>query len=675
MTSTTGPALPRYCSGVVRSGTSRWTFHPPGWSIALLAWAASAAFTLWLYGDSPRYGLMLDDAMDLPRASGRGYLDLLTSAGDSSYYRPLLFLVWKALYDLLGRHDPAVLHGVGLLLHSFNGALVYALASRLAGRLAGAAAALFFLSFPFSYQDVPLINSTFHLLLALLVLGALSAYWLARRQRSVVGLGASLIIAMAAMFTHELGVILAPVVLAGEMREAALGRPARWSWAAAYGVAVVVFAGVWWTVPRWPAGWHADPANLLVNSAYFAQGMLFPLARALPSMAACFSFTGLGNEGIIAVAALTGLGAAGLLARRCGRLTLLAVLLIAYGAAVFPAWLILSYHAYVVDAPRLMYLASIPAALVWGILVVAPAGRSGGWRWTGTSLTVVLAAVILWQNVGFVGRQTALMALSGQVQAGLARAVQELPEDAGDGLLVVNFPFWLAPKDEQLLLGHTGHASLPDYIGLERLAYVLTGRQVPVTSVSFPSLAAPVGYTYGYHGKVQSLEELGRAARQARAVYLAEYRENSLRLRKVGGRGPAGPERSYGAEFGGWVRLEETRYERDGDRLEVALRWRAIQSPGGDYTAFIHLYGSDGRPVAQADGYPLAGLLPPRLWQPGEALDDRRTIGLPPGLSAGEYTLALGWYDRATGQRAEARDASGGRYRDDVVIVERIALE
>jgi hypothetical protein len=69
--------------------------------------------TLAAYGSSLQAGMMFDAALDLPRATERSWLDVLTNAGPSPYFRPVTLLLWKGCYELLGRNDFAVLHAVG----------------------------------------------------------------------------------------------------------------------------------------------------------------------------------------------------------------------------------------------------------------------------------------------------------------------------------------------------------------------------------------------------------------------------------------------------------------------------------------------------------------------------------------------------------------------------------
>jgi hypothetical protein len=99
--------------------------------------------------------------------------------------------------------------------------------------------------------------------------------------------------------------------------------------------------------------------------------------------------------------------------------------------------------------------------------------------------------------------------------------------------------------------------------------------------------------------------------------------------------------------------LEGYYAEIDPEAVRLTLRWSAAGYLDTDYTVFVHLVtpGSDGQPLAQADGPPMAGRWPTSLWLPGVALDDLHTIPLPPDLPPGDYHLLVGLYDPATGDR------------------------
>jgi hypothetical protein len=86
-------------------------------------------------------------------------------------------------------------------------------------------------------------------------------------------------------------------------------------------------------------------------------------------------------------------------------------------------------------------------------------------------------------------------------------------------------------------------------------------------------------------------------------------------------------------------------------QLSVEVAWEADSAnpPTGDAKVFVHLYkGPDQPPVAQFDGRPGGGALPPANWLPG-SLTETYTVRLP--YEAGTYQVALGLYDPGTGLR------------------------
>jgi hypothetical protein len=82
-----------------------------------------------------------------------------------------------------------------------------------------------------------------------------------------------------------------------------------------------------------------------------------------------------------------------------------------------------------------------------------------------------------------------------------------------------------------------------------------------------------------------------------------------------------------------------------GDDLELTLHWRALEPMDRDYTIFVHLIGPDGQLVAQHDGQPWWEVsLPTSTWTPGEELQDRHLLKLPPDTPPGTYSLRVGAY-------------------------------
>lgn len=111
------------------------------------------------------------------------------------------------------------------------------------------------------------------------------------------------------------------------------------------------------------------------------------------------------------------------------------------------------------------------------------------------------------------------------------------------------------------------------------------------------------------------------------------------------------------AELGGRAQLSG--YTLTGDELRpngeltVELAWQCLQEMETSYTAFVHLLDGAGALVAQSDARPAGGAFPTTGWVPGEYITDVHWLRLPEVLPAGDYRLAVGLYDLATGQRLE----------------------
>jgi hypothetical protein len=110
-------------------------------------------------------------------------------------------------------------------------------------------------------------------------------------------------------------------------------------------------------------------------------------------------------------------------------------------------------------------------------------------------------------------------------------------------------------------------------------------------------------------------------------------------------------------DFGDTMALRGYRVEGDarpGGQLRATYAWYARQSPTEIYAVFNHLTTSDGTMVAQVDGWPLEGRLLTIQWEPGEYVQDTHTLQIPADAPPGPYTLYVGLYNAATGERQPA---------------------
>jgi 4-amino-4-deoxy-L-arabinose transferase-like glycosyltransferase len=131
-----------------------------------------------------------------------------------------------------------------------------------------------------------------------------------------------------------------------------------------------------------------------------------------------------------------------------------------------------------------------------------------------------------------------------------------------------------------------------------------------------------------------------------------------------------GPSQSFvpAYRFGDIIGLAEPQIERQGDSIEVCLKWLSMAPVSLDYHIFIHLLDTGGGQIAQADFQPKNGLYPTSVWVPGEAVDDCTTLDVPE-LPQHGWQAAIGLYDLATGQRLPVTDSEGRALENDRVIV------
>ncbi|MBV8084029.1 MAG: glycosyltransferase family 39 protein [Chloroflexi bacterium] len=619
----------------------------------MLALVLCGGLTVAAYGSSVGAGFMFDAAIDLPRASDRSWLEVLTSAGASPYFRPVTLLIWKALHMAFGRNDEVALHALSLASHILCGWLVYQVVVRLLDRWAGLAAAALFTLFPLSYQVVAFVDSVFHSLATMLALTAVVLYLDWRRLGGLWRLGVALASAGLALFTHESAIALVAIAPAlevlilhqpisfGRTPQTADGLKAHsgWHWnQALLGVggvyAVAGFFGLFWlVVPRWPSSVRLNATDIRLNGLYFAQGLAAPVAMVF------------GHFGLTLVCGLTASGLLGVCALR-GRLRVGVFGLVWFAAATLPACLALPWPNYVIDAPRLLYLAAPGIALLW-----AAALTPASWA---TALGGAAIVAVLGQGWLFVAERERFVEQGGAV-------VQQLVDTArAGGRVYVNVPAFVGPQTEELPLGHYGVTMLPDYFGLDVAVAAATGQHWPIQSVTYDDLLRPWDAAYAPQAKRTDLAGVEAAIRQGGGVYVAQFLPRHVQLAYAGeltSNNAAAPQAHFG-----WTELLAATATQNGQTVTLDLTWRAVAPAPADFTVFVHAVGADGSLAAQADGYPISGLYPPNAWRAGDVIEDHRALDV-----TGTAThIEIGLYDRADpNTRAPATDGSGQPLRDN----------
>ncbi len=125
------------------------------------------------------------------------------------------------------------------------------------------------------------------------------------------------------------------------------------------------------------------------------------------------------------------------------------------------------------------------------------------------------------------------------------------------------------------------------------------------------------------------------------------------------------------ARFGDAVTLHG--YDQDDTRL--TLYWSALRPLDRDYKVTIRLVDAAGQVWGQTDARPAAYLYPTTRWPPGVLLFGPHEVTLQPDAPPGEYTIEVGLYDAASGQRLPAFDERGQPLPGDRVPLGRMFSE
>jgi len=183
------------------------------WSRGLpaLAFVLSVGISFAVYGRVLGFSYFLDDAFDLTRTEQVSFWALLTRPLPGyAYYRPVPFMIWKAIYLLTGRYDLHLLHLLPLAAHALSGWLLFLLLWRLTRSSWSLLPMVLFLLYPFSYQALEIEGTLVHSLVTAEILAVLLLWYDGRLLGSPVRLCVASILSGVALWTHEYGVLVLP---------------------------------------------------------------------------------------------------------------------------------------------------------------------------------------------------------------------------------------------------------------------------------------------------------------------------------------------------------------------------------------------------------------------------------------------------------------------------------
>ncbi len=510
-----------------------WYRRPVPWR-PLLASALPLSGALWLYAPVVGFSFLMDDSFDLTIARRASVVAILTqSMYGSTYFRPLTFLLYKAIQALFDGYSPVPYHALSLTLHVVNGLLLLVLLRRSVGWGWAVLPASLFVTFPFSYQAVQIVCSLPHLVVTTLALGALlvwtSAPRSAGRARLLLRiLGVSL--AFLAPAFHENGVLVG-FVLIGHTLLFPFGKMGttirrEWAWLAALLAGPTVYL-LWssWATGRSRAT-VVSGSDVGRNLLWWVQAAAYPLTRQL---ALVFDPRWLAGHarGTVLATGLCGLLAALVLHAGGSQLRLALLALGLAFIAFLPAALLLRYAGYLEDAPRLLYPVAAAIATFWGLLPRALVRRRAASRLLSV-LAVGFLGLCLVQSAVFVARRTAMAQRASVLQEAVVTLARENP---GWPLVIIDAPAWLAFDRYEYPLGHFGMPVQPAYHGFDALLEARLGWRQPVRSLVNDPPVFATRYRFGPHGTNASAAELEAWQRAGWLVASVEAENGRLLLR------------------------------------------------------------------------------------------------------------------------------------------------
>ena len=684
--------------------------------VTLLSLALVGVWAVALYSYILRLPFFRDDMVMLLWLREMPWGRLWVDATGFPYYRPLSFSTLKLSELAFGWPEPISLHVLNLALHAANSTMVALLAHRFfegnGKRIAAIAAGLLFAAYPFTYEIMPTTGPIFQLQAAFFGLGAALAY---ANFKSLVSnlkwLWLSLALALLGTFTCEYGVIIPAFVVAVEVmhwRQSHTGGveplsghiselgpakastpPARFSRIPlVYCAFAAVYLAVWIVMPKSRAelplilqGLGPALRDMPVTALYYLQGLTYPLQTlAWPLVRA----TRMSQETSVLIVGVLTLGGIAAGFARARRLPLLAFALAWFAIGVAPMWPTLNAD-YTLNGPRLHYLPSIGTTMIWGSLVAISFTHRKDTRSAKEELVSLRVACprdlmgvaiqalgifvvvgTLAQSVVFLHGMADVITIGGRLAADVSHTIATTTPD--EPTLVVNFPSWIGKRETTYAMGAEGISLLPGYSTMREMVRLNTRQDRNVTAVTFTNTIREWKYDQRL-GPPLNWNKLVKAVRAARGAWMVEYLPGTLRLSEAGSvqqvTQPEPPEVTFGDRIG----LRLAGYTITGDELRVELAWTNVLTVEQQLTAFVHVYDPQGKLVAQQDGYPLLGLVPPWLAQKGEVVHDVRHIPLPARLDAGHYVVGVGVYDAETGQRVPAVSPTGGRFENDVYLM------
>ena len=593
-------------------------------------------------------------------------IQLILEGAAGDIHPPLYYLLLSLWRSVFGASETALrslsaVSGIGLV------ALAWGLGRRLFGIRAGLAAAALLAVSPFAVYYSQ--EARMYALLALWA--ALASVWivtLALPDPSTPSTGSGQVrwfgpalyaLATAAgLYTHYAYpfVMIAQAVALGLAwalspgKRPLIRRPrAVFAWVLANAAAIALFAPWLPIAVRQIVGWSVAPQDYALGPAVLDALRWVVAGRTLALPEAALP--------LIAFAALAALGLAAAPAEGRRRA------LIPLALLAVPFILLFAFKLYRESYLKFLLVCALPLALLAGRAIAAASTRIGirsdRLRWTRPAAFVGSLCLVSATLVGSLNNLYTNPAYARDDYRGIARAVLA---DLRPGDRV-----WFSGPNQWEVYTYYD----PDPARVFPVPYRPASDAAADAALTPAATGASRIYTLFYGEREADPESryerwLAERAYKAREEWVGNIRLASYAINR--NLAPAGP----GAAWQGGISLASARIDladvRAGDIIPLALTWTTSSTLAANLSVFVHLGLADGPPVAQNDGAPGAGFRPTTSWRPNESIIDQRGVLITPATPPGRYTLFVGLYDPATGQRLKLTTGADRLALGDIVV-------
>ena len=112
-------------------------------------------------------------------------------------------------------------------------------------------------------------------------------------------------------------------------------------------------------------------------------------------------------------------------------------------------------------------------------------------------------------------------------------------------------------------------------------------------------------------------------------------------------------------KFGEHITLSDFEVKVEQTQIKLTLYWRTDTPLNTNYQVFVHILDSQGKIAVQRDTAPLGGLYPTSQWRTNTIIRDSVTVLMDTALASGSYTVQMGLYNLATGERLPVHIPNG----------------